>query len=181
VNVLEYEDLSDVILVGHSYGATVVTVVADRVRDRVSHLVIVDGSQPLPGQSMLDLWGKDDPQGVKALDDWVRETGDGWRVMPMDPHEFGVTDETDIRWLEAKDTPHPYKTFQDPAQFDLARVNSIPQTIIICIGDQPPPEPPAWTNGKRFRMVASGHGVNVIAPRELTTFLLEAAAFKRDQ
>jgi len=174
VNVLEYEDLRDIILVGHSYGGTVVTVVADQARDRVSHLVIVDGAQPLPGESMLDSWGNDDPTGVRELDRYVQETGDGWRVMPMDPREFGVTDEDDIRWLEEKDTPHPYKTFQDPAQYDLARVNSIPQTIIICTGNQPPPaEPPARAAGKRFRTIASGHAVNVIAPRELTELLLE--------
>ena len=139
-----------------------------------AHLVIVDGAQPLPGQSMLDSWGSNDPQGVKELDRYVQETGEGWRVVPMDPREFGVTDEDDIRWLEKMDTPHPYKTFQDPAQYDLARVESIPQTIIVCIGSQqPPPEPPAWTKGKRFRTVASGHAVNVIAPKALTDLLLE--------
>jgi len=174
VNFLEDEDLRDVILVGHSYGGTVVTVVADRARDRIVHLVIVDGAQPLPGQSMLDSWGSDAPQEVKELDDYVQATGDGWRVVPMDPREFGVTDEDDIRWLEKMDTPHPYKSFQDPAYYDLARVNSIPQTVIVCIADQPPPtEPPAWTMGKRFRTIASRHAVNVIAPRELTELLIE--------
>jgi hypothetical protein len=124
---------------------------------------------------MLDSWGNDDPNGVRELDRYVRETGDGWRVMPMSPREFGVTDEDDIRWLEEKDTPHPYKSFQDPAHYDVARVNSIPQTIITCIGDAPPPaEPPASAAGKRFRTIASGHAVNVIAPRELTELLLEA-------
>lgn len=176
VNVLEYEDLRDVVLVGHSYGATVVTVVADRARDRISHLVLVDGSQPLPGQSMLDSWETDDPGAAEELDKYVQETGDGWRLMPMDPREFGITDEDDIRWLEKMDTPHPYKSFQDPARYDLARVDSIPQTVIVCIADQPPPaEPPAWTKGKRFRTIASRHAVNVIAPKELTVLLLECA------
>jgi pimeloyl-ACP methyl ester carboxylesterase len=174
VNVLEYEDLHEVVLVGHSYGGTVVTVVADRARDRVSHLVIVDGAQPLPGQSMLDSWAQDDPQAVMELDRYVQETGEGWRVVPMHPRGFGVTDEDDIRWLEKMDTPHPYKTFQDPAQYDLERVSTLPQTIIVCTGDQPPPaEPPASANGKRFRTIASGHGVNVVAPKELTDLLLE--------
>lgn len=174
VNVLEGDDLHDVILVGHSYGATVVTVVADRVRDRLAHLVIVDGAQPLPGQSMMDSWISGDPEGAEELDRYVQETGDGWRVVPMDPREFGITDEDDLRWLEKMDTPHPYKSFQDPAHYDLARVNSIPQTVIVCIADQPPPaEPPAWTKGKRFRTIASRHAVNVIAPKELTELLLE--------
>jgi hypothetical protein len=83
-----------------------------------------------------------------------------------------VTD--DIRWLEEKDTHHPYKSFTDPAEYDLARVESIPQTVIVCIADQqPPPEHPAWTAGKRFRTIASAHAVNVIAPKELTELLLE--------
>ena len=99
VNLLEYEDLHDVILVGHSYGAIVVTVVADRAHDRIAHLVIVDGAQPLPGQSMMDLWISGDPQGAEEFDRYVQETGEGWRVIPMDPREFGVTDEADIRWL----------------------------------------------------------------------------------
>ena len=174
LNVLEDKDLRDVILVGHSYGGTVVTVVADRARDRIAHLVIVDGTQPLPGQSMLDSWGSNDPQAVKELDRYVQETGEGWRVVPMDPREFGITDEDDIRWLEKMDTPHPYKTFQDPAQYDLARVESIPQTIIVCIGDQQSlPERPTWAKDKRFRAVVSGHAVNVIAPNALTDLLLE--------
>lgn len=177
VNVLEYEDLRDVILVGHSYGGTVVTVVSDRTPERIAHLVIVDGAQPLPGQSMMDSWAVGDPNGAQELDRYVQETGDGWQVIPMHPHEFGVTDEDDVRWLLKMDTPHPYKTFQDPAQYDLERVNSLPQTIIVCIGDQSPPaEPPAWANGKRFRTVASGHAVNVIAPKELTALLLEIVA-----
>lgn len=174
VNVLEYEDLRDVILVGHSYGGMVVTVVADRARERVSHLVYADATKPLPGQSMMDSWTSGDPVGAQELDRYVQETGEGWRVVPMHPREFGVTDEDDIRWLEKMDTPHPYKTFQDPAQYDLARVESIPQTIIFCIADeQPPAEPPAWTKGKRFRTIASRHAVNVIAPKELTEYLLE--------
>lgn len=174
LNVLEYEDLHDVILVGHSYGGIVITVVADRARERISHLVYVDAGRPLPGESMMESWGKADPQTAKELDDYVQETGDGWRVVPMHPHEFGVTDEDDVRWLEKMDTPHPYKSFQDPAQYDLARVESIPHTVIVGIGDQqPPPDPPAWANGKRFRTVVSGHAVNVIAPKELTALLLE--------
>lgn len=174
VNVLEDEDLRDVILVGHSYGATVITVVADRARERISHLVYVDGARPLPGQSMMASWETDDPGAAEDLDRYVQETGDGWRVVPMHPREFGITDENDIRWLEEMDTPHPYKSFRDPANYDLARVQSIPQTLILCIADQPPPtEPPAWIKGKRFRTIASRHAVNVIAPKELTELLLE--------
>ena len=47
---LEYEDLRDVILVGHSYGGMVATGVGDRVPDRVRHLVYLDAFVPSEGQ-----------------------------------------------------------------------------------------------------------------------------------
>ena len=46
-NLLRYEDLRDVVLVGHSYGGLVVTGVADQLPDRVRQLVYVD-TGPLP-------------------------------------------------------------------------------------------------------------------------------------
>jgi pimeloyl-ACP methyl ester carboxylesterase len=172
VNVLEYEDLSDVILVGHSYGGQVITGVADRAPQRLLHLVYLDACYPQPGQSCLDQW----PNDRATMDKHVQEHGDGWRFMPMAPQEFGVTDEGDIAWLTAKDTPHPYKTFQDPLDFDLAAIQAIPRTYIQCIEDQPPPvEPPAWTEGMRYHTLATCHAANVTAPRELAALLLKVA------
>jgi pimeloyl-ACP methyl ester carboxylesterase len=53
--VIEYEELKDFVLVGHSYGGMVVTGVADRVPERVKHLVYLDAFVPADGQSLLDL------------------------------------------------------------------------------------------------------------------------------
>jgi len=55
VNVLKYEDLSDVILVGHSYGGMVVTGVASRVGERLARLVYLDAFLPEDGQSLWDI------------------------------------------------------------------------------------------------------------------------------
>jgi pimeloyl-ACP methyl ester carboxylesterase len=61
LGVLEFEDLHDVALVGQSYGAMVITGVADRVPGRIGHLVYLDGAMPSDGQAVLDLsppeWG----------------------------------------------------------------------------------------------------------------------------
>lgn len=57
VSVLEFEDLDNVILVGHSYGGLVVTGAADRVPDRVGHLVYLDSFNPANGQSLVDIAG----------------------------------------------------------------------------------------------------------------------------
>jgi pimeloyl-ACP methyl ester carboxylesterase len=55
LNVIRYEDLRDIVLVGHSYGGMVATGVADRARDRISQLIYVDAFVPDDGQSLLDL------------------------------------------------------------------------------------------------------------------------------
>src|ERR1700724_4250982 len=55
LGVLEFEDLRDVVLLGHSYGGMVATGVADRARDRVAKLIYLDAFVPQDGQSMLDL------------------------------------------------------------------------------------------------------------------------------
>ena len=55
LNVIKYEDLRDIVLVGHSYGGMVATGVADRARDRISQLIYIDAFVPEDGQSLLDL------------------------------------------------------------------------------------------------------------------------------
>src|SRR5262245_57213749 len=55
LGVLETEDLTDVTLVGHSYGGMVATGVADRARDRIRRLVYLDAFVPGDGQCMFDL------------------------------------------------------------------------------------------------------------------------------
>src|SRR4029077_15616455 len=57
VSLLFYEDLRDVILVGHSYGGMVVTGVADRAADRVGRIVYLDAANPVDGQSLVDVAG----------------------------------------------------------------------------------------------------------------------------
>src|SRR5882672_6572896 len=51
--VLEFEDLRDVILIGHSYGGMVATGVADRARARIRHLVYLDAFAPTDGQALF--------------------------------------------------------------------------------------------------------------------------------
>src|SRR3954447_13215918 len=55
VNVLEFEDLRDVILVGYSYGGMIVTAVADRVPERISQVIFLDAFLPKNGEALVDL------------------------------------------------------------------------------------------------------------------------------
>jgi pimeloyl-ACP methyl ester carboxylesterase len=51
LGVLEFEDLQDVILVGHSYGGMIITSVAEHAEERLSSLVYVDAFVPRDGQT----------------------------------------------------------------------------------------------------------------------------------
>src|SRR5215471_19280022 len=55
LGVIHYEDLRDIVLVGHSYGGMVATGVADRARDRIAQLIYLDAFVPRDAQSLFDL------------------------------------------------------------------------------------------------------------------------------
>ncbi|MGH7860970.1 MAG: alpha/beta fold hydrolase, partial [Candidatus Dormibacteraceae bacterium] len=79
VNVLFYEDLREVVLVGHSYGGMVITGVADRCPERLSRLVYLDAAVPSDGMSISDQFG---PERRQELIDRARREGDGWLLPP---------------------------------------------------------------------------------------------------
>ena len=77
VSVLEYEDLREVVLVGHSYGGTVITGAADRVPERVARLVYLDAEVPGDGESEYDLPPPDERVGYRSS---ARAKGSGWLI-----------------------------------------------------------------------------------------------------
>lgn len=74
VNVLTYEDLEGVVLVGTSSAGSVITAVADRVPARIGQLVYLDAFVPRDGQSILDMISPDRRPAMEAL---VQSEGDG--------------------------------------------------------------------------------------------------------
>lgn len=108
-NMLFYEDLSEVVLVGHSYAGMVITGVVAKEPNRISRLVYLDAYLPLPGESEVDLWPTD--QKKKYLADI--ELGIRLRP-PLAPSMFGITDPVISKWVQERLTPHPYNTYEDP-------------------------------------------------------------------
>ena len=96
VNLIEFEGLQNVILVGHSYGGIVVSGVADVAGDRLDHLVYLDASLLDNGESFLT----HDPNRAVKLIKGAKESGEGWAV-PVD-------------WKNPmRDVPHPLATLTD--------------------------------------------------------------------
>ncbi len=89
VNLIQWEELKDVILCGHSYGGMVVTSVADRIPQRIRSLVLLDAFVPQHGQSLLDF-------APIAADQLV----DGWKCLPISAETFGVNAAVYTRGLD---------------------------------------------------------------------------------
>ena len=129
VNVLVYEDLRDVVLVGHSYAGMVITGVADRALDRIGHLVFLDAAQPRNGEALVDLVA-----GLEHLKD-AGTMVDGVQLIltPDNGHTYGVTDPDTCAWMLQRLTPHPWRTFSQPLVLEHeAEVLGLPSTAITC-------------------------------------------------
>lgn len=178
LGVLEYEDLSDIVLVGHSYGTMVITGVADRGPERIAHLVYLDGVIAGDGQALLDFFP---PEGQAIRRERVEAEGDGWVLPPADPSAFGVTDPEDVAWVRAKLVPQPFETFTQLLRLANPAGFAGPKTYIACVAASAA----IWRDsaiervraegGWRYRELATGHDAMITAPPALTDVLLEAA------
>src|SRR6478735_761408 len=108
VEVMRFEDLREVILVGHSYGGMVITGVADRAGERIGELVYLDAAHPVGGESLADVAGE-----MMQLARSAGEVVDGVELVLIPFPEFGrfygVTDDDDVDWMQTKLTPHPWR------------------------------------------------------------------------
>lgn len=112
--VLETEELSDVVLCGHSAGGAVVTAVADQVPDRISDLIYLDAVIPHSGESVFDVVG--DAEGIPAAFRALAAETEVAMVPPVvfTPEGFGVTDPDDAAWVARRMGAHPLRALADP-------------------------------------------------------------------
>jgi pimeloyl-ACP methyl ester carboxylesterase len=115
VNLLRYEDLHDVVLVGHSYAGNVVTAAADRMTDRVAQLVYVD-TGPLPdGVAQVEFNPPEERERNAAA---VAEHGDGWQRPPPPWAELAAgvpgVDDSILTLLRKRSVPQPWATATMP-------------------------------------------------------------------
>jgi pimeloyl-ACP methyl ester carboxylesterase len=178
---IEAEDLSEVVLVGHSYGGIVVTAVADRAPDRIARLVYLDAVVPRDGQCLYDRLSTQ----VKAhFEEQARIAGEGWRVpVSVATSQFlGLKADEDVRWVMPKLTPHPIRTFRQALQLS-ARFPQMSRTYINCIGDKPFGQPRTiQADGiEDYHEVRTGHDAMVTAPEDIAALLRKAADTARAQ
>lgn len=171
LGVLEFEDLKNVFLVGHSYGGMVATGVADRATERVAHLIYLDAFVPRDGQSLSDL----QPDEIRTkMRDSVKREGDGWRV-PPNPLPPDTSDE-DVAWITPRRVMQPLKTLEEPIRLS-GNLERLPKTYIYCTRPSPgnmflqfarrARSDPGWN----YLEIDSTHSPHITVPEVLASML----------
>ena len=120
VKVLEFEDLDEIVLVGHSYGGMVIAGVAERVPQRIAKLVFFDAIVPEDGESVASLFGD-------AVDTMATAGGGGaepWQLVP--------------RWVEEGklppvDVPQPLLTLTEPIELANPQAARLPAVFLLTV------------------------------------------------
>jgi len=176
--LLFYEDLSGVILVGHSYGGMVITGVADRVPERVGHLVFLDAAHPSNGQSLVDV--------APEMMAYARSTSrmvDGVELAMWPSMEIvtmmGITDPAEAQWMLDRLTPQPWRTMEQPLNLrNEAALRAIPSTDINASWSTR--QPGAATTRVAYPSsqvweIDTGHDLMLTEPEQTAAMLLRLA------
>ena len=173
VNVLKFEGLKNVILVGHSYGGMVVTGVAERAANSLQHIVYLDAFVPRNGQALVDLVA---PQFREEVQQQAR--ANRGLLPPFPVEQYGVFVEADIQWVKPNLVPHPFKTLLTPVELTNPAALAPPRTYIYCNNPamgffEAFAERTRAEHGWHYRELATGHDAMVSMPREVADLLLE--------
>ena len=176
VAVFETEELSEVVLVGHSFGGNAISGAASRVPERIRHLVYLDGVVPQDGVSPLD---QSDPDVAAARRALASATG-GVSLAPPAPAPVGVPDGPAAGGGRGRVAPPPVGAGLSALSLPNGPGNGLPATYVCCTAPVYTTlasargrarQQPAWN----WREIEAGHDCMVTAPRATADLLMEIA------
>lgn len=175
-NLIRWEELKDLVLVGHSYGGCVISGVADRLARNIRTLVYLDAFVLEDGQSLHDTLPADQRQ---LQIDLAAAEGDGWRLPPIPAAAFNVN-EADRAWVDAQCTAQPLATFQQKLRLTRGPPAVGATHYIYASGWEGTPfgrfYEAAKAQGWGASQIACGHDVMLDRPEALSAILLDLAA-----
>ncbi|MEJ2175994.1 MAG: alpha/beta hydrolase [bacterium] len=170
-----YEDLRDVMLVGHSYGGMVATGVAERALERVAQRVYLDAFVPRDGQSLLD---QVSPETRAAIRRGAAEQGEGWRIPPNALPDD--TSEADRAWILPRRVMQPLASFEQALRVHGV-ADHLPRSYVYCRRAAPGDvfrqfaerarSEPGW----RVHELDASHSPHITAPEALAELLAQIA------
>jgi pimeloyl-ACP methyl ester carboxylesterase len=169
VNVMKWQELREIVLVGHSYGGAVISGVAERMETSIASLVMLDAFIPANGQSVSDLMA---PQRRDAI---LKAASEGTTSFPPVPAAAFNVNESDRGWVDAQCTPHPIKCFLQKLELTGARDRIAKKAYIRAANYDSTPFDAALSQardtGWRTFEMAAGHDVMIDAPAQLAEML----------
>jgi pimeloyl-ACP methyl ester carboxylesterase len=174
VNVIKWEGLKDIVLVGHSYGGVIISGVAEQAHDKIASIVFLDAFMPENGDALSERTTKERQEAIAAL---VKKGEIGMK--PVTAAVFQVN-EKDRAWVDGMCTPHPIATLTDRIAITGARDKIAKRAYIRAKGYANEPFDATQAKAKaaggwRVYEVPCGHDVMVDMPDRLTEILVEVA------
>jgi pimeloyl-ACP methyl ester carboxylesterase len=174
VNVIKWEKLNDIVLVGHSYGGVIISGVAEEMREAIGSIVFLDAFVPESGDSLAAKASQPVRESIAA----AVEKGEAV-MKPVSAAVFRVN-EDDRAWVDAMCTPHPIATLTDKITLTGARERIARKAYIRAKGY---PSGPFDAGQERLKANAEwrvyelpcGHDAMIDMPEQLTEILLEVA------
>lgn len=168
VNTVLFEELNDIVLIGHSYGGMVVTGVADRIPERISHLIYLDAFVPEDGESIMT----------------IRENKESHWLSKSAKEGFVIPTWVSVGQPVPKDVPHPLKTLTDKLVLkNPARMKIKTDYILTVDTGKEPHQDSFYPYAERARVLGwpvyhlqADHNAQWSAPKELTTLLRKISA-----
>lgn len=167
-NLLFYEDLQDVVLVGTSSGGMVISRTAEMARDRIARLVFVDALALMDGEKVPDIVSRSTPYETTEIAKGPSRADAEQRLFAdLDP---------DMRvWALARYTLHPYAALDAPMELDNFWSQTWPTTVIYCRNSVNPPETHQRRTAEQLQAIwhelDAGHYPMLSHPDELTALL----------
>jgi pimeloyl-ACP methyl ester carboxylesterase len=189
VNLVEFEDLHDVVLLGHSYAGLVVTGAADRIPGRISRLVYLD-TGPVPADTaLIELFP---PEARRQIESQVEELGEGWQFPIPPPEVLGTMgsleglDEDGLALLRSRAVPQPFGTYTQPLRLENPAREELSRVAIVCSFSLDQVEAAIASDDPLFRQLAgpnwrfielpTGHWPMFSRPEDLADLLLDLPA-----
>jgi len=176
VNAMEAEEMTRPMLVVHSFAGMIGTAIADRMPQRLEHLVYIDAMVPLPGET----WSSTHAPATREARISASEASRDYSFPPPDPSVYGLAG-AQYDWVKRRQVPHPGRTYTAELSFDPVRVGSVQRTYIACtspalatidVSRKRVRDPAFWGAPWRVAELSTGHDPMVSEPAALAGILL---------
>ncbi|NJO42986.1 MAG: alpha/beta hydrolase [Cyanobacteria bacterium RU_5_0] len=144
VDYIVDKDLTDIVLLGHSFGGTIIAKVAEVIGDRIRRLIFFNAFVLNDGESLRD---NIPPDSQALFDNLARESGDQTIMMPFEVWREGFLNDADLelaRSSYAQLSPEPYQPFIDKLEMKQFYSLPMPKSYLYCTEDNVLPQGEQW-------------------------------------